>query len=43
VTVVDKTLFQVFEPNIVFRYGTDTSCNWIKVLFDFLHMKFVSG
>lgn len=42
-TVVDKTLFQVFEPNIVFRYGTDTSCNWIQVFVDFLHMKMVSG
>lgn len=33
-TVVDKTLFQVFELNIVFRYGIDTSCNWIKVSID---------
>jgi hypothetical protein len=34
VTVVDKTLFQVFELNIVFRYGIDTSCNCIKVFID---------
>jgi len=42
-TVVDKALFEVFEKFIVFRYGTDTSCNWIEVLVDFLHMKIVSG
>jgi len=43
VTLVDKTLFEVFEKYIVFRYGTDTSCDWIKVFVDFPHMKIVSG
>lgn len=34
-TVVDKTLFQVSELSIVFKYGIDASCNWIKVSPDF--------